>query len=52
MGTGPTGLLRGRRGFCGYGDEVHSLTAGMGPRIWGHHRDGINNLWGHHGVPL
>ena len=26
---------RGPRGPRAYGDEVHGLTAGMGPRIWG-----------------
>ena len=36
----------------GYGDGVHSLTAGMGPRISGHHGDGVNNLWGYRNVPL
>jgi len=30
------------------GDKVHSLTLGMGPRLQGHHGDGVNNIWGHH----
>jgi len=42
----------GPTGTSGYGDEVHGLTTGMGPRIWGHHGDGVNNLRGHRSVPV
>ena len=40
-GDGANGVLAWARG---YGNEVHGLTAGMGPTIWGHHGDGLNNL--------
>jgi len=43
--TGPTGSPWAG-GPRGYGDEVHGLTAGMGPRISGQHWDGVNNLRG------
>jgi len=42
------GIPRGSRRPRSYGDEVHGLTAVMGPRTWGHRGDGVNNLGGHH----